>query len=60
MRLNAIKFKVKGLFVSSNPTPCFIFLIHIKILNCEFFSEALFNTVVSACFMDKDFEMKHS
>jgi hypothetical protein len=29
-------------------------------LDCEFFSEALLNTGASACFMDKDFAMKHS
>jgi hypothetical protein len=58
--LDATKSKEKGLFVSSDPTPCFTFSIHIKMLDCEFFSEALLNTGASACFMDKDFEMKHS
>jgi hypothetical protein len=60
MRLDATKSKEKGLFVSSDPTPCFIFHVHIKMLDCEFFSEALLDTGVSACFMDKDFAMKHN
>jgi hypothetical protein len=59
MRLDAIKSKEKGLFVSSDPTPCFIFLIHIKTLDCEFSSEALLDMGASACFMDKDFARKH-
>jgi hypothetical protein len=60
MRLDATKSKEKDLFVSSDPTPCFIFLVHIKMLDCEFFSEALLDTGASICFMDKDFAMKHS
>jgi hypothetical protein len=60
MRLDAIKSKEKGLFVSSDLMPCFIFPIHIKTLDCEFSSEALLDTGASACFMDKDFAMRHS
>jgi hypothetical protein len=60
MRLDAIKSKEKGLFVSLDPTPCFTFHVHIKTLDCEFFSDALLDTGASACFMDKDFALKHS
>jgi hypothetical protein len=60
MRLDATKSKEKGLFVSSNPTPCFTFPARIKTLDCEFSSEALLDTRASTCFMDKDFAMKHS
>jgi hypothetical protein len=60
MRLDATKSKEKGLFASSNPMPCFTFPIHIKTLNCEFSSDALLDTRASACFMDKDFALKHS
>jgi hypothetical protein len=59
MRLDATKSKEKSLFVSSDPTPCFTFLVHIKTLDCEFSSEALLDTGTSACFMDKDFAIKH-
>jgi hypothetical protein len=59
MRLDATKFKEKGLVVSSDPTPCYTFLVHIKILDCEFSSEVLLDTGASACFMGKDFAMKH-
>ena len=31
-----------------------------KTLNCEFPGEVLLDTGTSACFMDKDFAMKHS
>jgi hypothetical protein len=60
MRLDATKSKEKGLFVSSDPTPCFTFPICIKTLDYEYSSENLLNTRASACFMDKDFAMKHS
>jgi hypothetical protein len=60
MRLDATKSKENGLFVSSNPMPCFIFHVHIKTLDFEFFSEALLDIGASTCFMDKDFAMKHS
>jgi hypothetical protein len=60
MRLDATKCKEKDLFASSDPTPCFIFYGHIKILECEISSKALLDTGASACFMDKDFAMKHS
>jgi hypothetical protein len=60
MRLDATKSKEKGLFVSSDPTPCFTFFIHIKILDCEFFNDTLLNTGTSACFMDRDFAIKYS
>jgi hypothetical protein len=60
MRLDATKTKEKGLFVSSDPMPCFTFPVHIKILDYEFFSEALLDTGAFAYFMDKDFAMKHS
>jgi hypothetical protein len=60
MRLDAIKSKEKGFLVSSNLTPYFTFHVHIKTLDCKFFSEALLDTGASACFMDKDFAMKHS
>jgi hypothetical protein len=60
MRLDATKSKEKGLFVSSDPTPCFTVPIHIKTLDCEFSSEALLNTRTFACFKDKDFALKHS
>jgi hypothetical protein len=59
-RLDATKSKEKGLFVSSDPTPCFIFSVHIKTLDCKFFNEALLDTGASAYFMDKDFALKHS
>jgi hypothetical protein len=60
MRLDATKSKEKGLFVSSDLTPCFIFHVHIKTLDCEFSSEALLDIGAFAYFMDKDFTMKHS
>jgi hypothetical protein len=60
MRLDTTKSKEKGLFVSSNPTQCFIFLVHIKMLDCEFFCEVLLDTRALACFIDKDFAIKHS
>jgi hypothetical protein len=60
MRLDATKIKEKSLFVSSNRTPCFIFHVHIKTLDCEFSIEALLDTRASTCFMHKDFAMKHS
>ena len=60
MKLDATKSKDKGLFVSSNPTPCSIFHVHIKTSDCEFFSEALLDIGASICFMDKDFTLKHS
>jgi hypothetical protein len=60
MRLDATKSKEKGLFVSSNPTPCFTFHVYIKRLDCEFSSDALLDIGTSACFMDKDFALKHS
>jgi hypothetical protein len=60
MRLDATKSKEKGLFVSSNPMPCFTFPVHIKTLDCEFSSEALLDTGAFACFKDKDFALKHS
>ena len=60
MRLDAIKSEEKGLFISSVPTPCFTFPIHIKTLDCEFPSEALLDIGASTCFVDKDFAMKHS
>jgi hypothetical protein len=60
MRLDATKSKDKGFFVSLDSTPCFIFPVHIKMLNYEFFSEALLDAGASACFMDEDFAMKHS
>jgi hypothetical protein len=59
MRLDTTKTKEKGLFVSSDPTPCFIFSVHIKTLDCKFSSEALLDTGAFACFMDKDFARKH-
>ena len=58
MRLDTTKTKEKGLFVSSDPTPCFIFPIHIKMLDCEFSSEALLDTRASICFIDKDVARK--
>ena len=60
MRLDAPKSKEKGLFVSLDPTLCFTFPVHIKTLDCEFSSEALLDTETSACFMDKNFVLKHS
>jgi hypothetical protein len=60
MRLDATKSKEKGLFVSSNPTPCFTFPVHIKTLNCEFYNKALLDTGASVCFMDKNFSLKHN
>ena len=60
MRLDATKSKEKGFFVSSDPTPCFIFHIYIKTLHCEFSNEVLLDTGASACFMDKDFALTHS
>jgi hypothetical protein len=60
MRVDATKSKKKGLFVSSDPTPCFTFPVHIKTLDCEFSSETLLDTRAFACFMDKDFALKHS
>ena len=60
MRLDATKTKEKDLFVSSYPTPCFTFLVHIKTLDCEFSSKALLYIGAFACFMDKDFAKKHS
>jgi hypothetical protein len=60
MKLDATKSKEKSLFVSSDPTSCFTFPIHIKTLDCEFSSEALLDTRASACFMDKDFVLKHN
>jgi hypothetical protein len=58
MRLDATKSKDKGLFLFSDPTPCFIFSIHIKMLDYEFLSEALLDTGASVGIMDKDFAMK--
>jgi hypothetical protein len=60
MRLDATKSKEKDLFVSSDPTPCFTFPVHIKTLDYEFSSNALLDTRASVCFMDKDFVLKHS
>jgi hypothetical protein len=60
MRLGTIKSKEKGLFVSSDPTPCFIFLVYIKTLDCEFSSEALLDIGISTCFIYKDFALKHN
>jgi hypothetical protein len=60
MRLDATKSKEKGLFVSSDPMPCFIFHVHIKTLDYEFSSEALLDTRASACLIDKDFALKHN
>jgi hypothetical protein len=60
MRLDATKSKEKGLFISSDHTPCFTFPIHIKMFDCEFFSEVFLDTRVFACFMNDDFAMKHS
>jgi hypothetical protein len=60
MRLDATKSKEKGLFVISNPTPYFTFLVHIKTLDCEFSSKVLLTTGASTCIMDKDFALKHS
>jgi hypothetical protein len=60
MTLDATKFKEKGLFVSSDPTQYFIFHVYIKILDCGFSSKALLDTRASACFMDKDFALKHN
>ena len=60
MRLDATKYKEKGFFVSSDSTSCFIFLVHIKTLDCEFSRNTLLDTEASACFMDKDFALKHS
>ena len=56
MRLDATKSKEKDLFVFS----CFTFPVHIKMLNCEFSTEALLDPRASTYFMDKDFAMKHS
>ena len=58
--MDTISSKEKGLFVFSDPTPCFIFPIYIKILHCEFFNKALSYIGAFACFMNKDFAMKHS
>jgi hypothetical protein len=52
MRLDATKSKEKGLFVSSDPTPCFIFHVYIKTLDCEFSDDALLDKGSSTCFMD--------
>jgi hypothetical protein len=60
MRLDTTKSKEKSLFVSSDPTPYFTFSVHIKILNCEFPNDPLLDIGASACFMDKDFALKHS
>ena len=60
LRLDATKTKEKGLFISSNPTRCFIFPVHIKILDYEFSSEALLDTRASVCFMNEEFAIKHS
>jgi hypothetical protein len=60
MRLDATKSKDKGLFVSSDPTPCFTFHVYIKTLYYEYSSDALLDTGAFACFMDKDFALKHS
>jgi hypothetical protein len=60
MKVDATKSKEKSLFVSSDPTPCFTFPVHIKRLDCEFSIEAVLDTGTSACFVDKDFAMKHS
>ena len=60
MGLDASKFKEKGLFVFSNPMPCFTFHVHIKMFDCEFFSKAFLDIGVSACFINKDFVMKYS
>ena len=54
------KSKEKGLFVSSDPTPCFTIPIHIKTLDCEFSNKALLYTRAFAYVMNKDFTMKHS
>jgi hypothetical protein len=60
MRLYATKSKEKGLFVSSDSIPCYIFHVHIKTLDCEFSGAALLDTRASVCFMDNDFAMMHS
>jgi hypothetical protein len=60
MRLDTTKSKEKDLFVYSDPMPCFTFPVHNKTLDCEFSSEALLDTRVFTCSMDKDFAMKHS
>ena len=59
MRLDVTKSKEKGLFVTSDPTPWFIFHVYIKTLDCEFPSKALLDTWAYVCSMDKDFAMKH-
>jgi hypothetical protein len=60
MRLDATRSKEKDLFVFSDPTPCFIFSVHIKTLDCEFSSNTLLDTGASTCFMDKNVALKHS
>ena len=60
MRLDATKSKEKGLFVSLDPTPCFTFPGHIKVLDYEFSSKTLLDIGASACFIDKDFALKLS
>jgi hypothetical protein len=60
MRLNATKSKEKGFFVSLDHMSCFTVPVYIKTLDCEFSIEVFLDTGTSACFMDKDFTMKHS
>ena len=60
MRLNTTKSKEKDFFISLDPMPCFIFPIHIKILDCEFSNKAFLDIGASVCFMDKDIVLKHS
>ena len=60
MRSNTTKSKEKDLFIYSDPMPCFTSHVYNKTLDYEFSSEALLETRVFICSMDKDFVMKHS
>jgi hypothetical protein len=53
MKIDATKSKARSLFVSLDLMPCFISHVHIKMLDCEFSSEALLDIRVFACFWIK-------
>ena len=55
MRLdNRNPIKRKGLFLPSDPAPCFTISIKVKVESLNIHAKALLDTGASACFMDED------
>ena len=61
MRLDTIRPQPsKGLFLPSDPSPCFTLPVRIKFSKHQLSVKALLDTGASACFMDKEFASRHN